>query len=238
MNRLGISHLEAFRFIKELSSNSNFIIDGIYTHFATADERDKRFTLKQLKHFKILLKELKKNKINYGVAHTANSAAVLDLPETYFDMVRPGIALYGYYPSLETSESIHLKPVMSIISYVTSVKEIKPGDTVSYGRKFITETRTKIASVPIGYADGFSRNLTNKSKAIIKGKFYQQVGTVTMDRTMFDIHSDNIKPGDRVILLGSFKDLSISAWDWAKVLNTIPYEVTCGITKRLPRIYI
>jgi alanine racemase len=172
------------------------------------------------------------------LVHAANSAAVIDLPETYFDMVRPGISLYGYYPSLETTESIPLKPVMSIISYVTSVKEIKPGETVSYGRRFKAHHKIKIASVPIGYADGFSRNLTNKSKAIIKRKFYQQVGTVTMDRIMFNVNNDNIKPGDKVILLGRNKNLNISAWDWAKVLNTIPYEVTCGITKRLPRTYI
>ena len=238
MNRLGISNANAFIFIKKLSVSDNFVIDGIYTHFAAADEKNKSFTFKQLNLFKKLLEELRKNKINYGLAHAANSAAVIDLPETYLDMVRPGISLYGYYPSLETSESISLKPVMSIISYVTSVKDIKPGETVSYGRKFKAKRKTKIASVPIGYADGFSRNLTNKSKAIINGKLYQQAGTVTMDRIMFDVHNDNIKPGDKVTLLGKNKSLSISAWDWAQVLNTIPYEVTCGITKRLPRIYI
>jgi len=238
MNRLGISYNEAFEFIKRLSNEKNFIIDGIYTHFASADEKDKSFTLKQLRLFKKLLEELRKNKIKYGLVHSSNSAAILDLPETYFDMVRPGISLYGYYPSLETSESIPLKPVMSIISYVTSVKEIQPGETVSYGRRFKTNRRTKIVSVPIGYADGFRRNLADKSMAIIKGKYYQQVGTVTMDRIMFDVNEDNIRPGDKAILLGSYKNLKINAWDWAKVLNTIPYEVTCGITKRLPRIYI
>jgi alanine racemase len=237
MNRLGISWKYAVDFVKTLAENKEFTIDGIYTHFASADEPDKEFTSEQINRFKTVLDELKKSRAAYGLVHAANSAAIHNFPESYFDMVRPGLSLYGYAPS-ETSGSISLKPVMSFVSRITSVKVIEPGDTVSYGRKFRTDRITKIASVPVGYADGFNRGLTNKSFSIMNGKIYPQVGTVTMDRIMFDIDDDNLSLGDEVILLGENKDLKITAWDWAKILNTIPYEITCCITKRIPRVYI
>jgi alanine racemase len=237
MNRLGIDYEKAYDFVKYVSSQKELIIDGFYTHFAEADSSDKTFTLLQLKRFKELINKLKAENIKLGLVHAANSSAVLDLPETYFDMVRCGITLYGYYPSLETNESVKLKPVMAIRSKISTVKEIRPGETISYGRKFMVNKKTKIVSVPVGYADGYRRGLTNNAKAIIKGKLYNQVGTVTMDRIMFDVGRDNIKDGDEIILLGSSKNASITAWDWAKVLHTIPYEITCGITKRLPRVY-
>ena len=237
MNRLGINFNNAFDFICELNNDDNFIIDGTYTHFATSDEKNKSFANLQLKRFQQILDELKQKKINYGLAHAANSGAILDMPKTYFDMVRPGVSLYGNYPSLETTESIRLFPVMSLISHVTSVKIIDKGESVSYGRKFIAKKKSKIISAPIGYADGFSRSFTNRFKAIIKGKYYPQVGTVTMDRTMFNVNNDNIKVGDEVILLGKKNKLEITAWDWSKKLNTIPYEITCGISKRVRRVY-
>lgn len=238
MNRLGINYDKAYDFIKNVSRKKEFIIDGIYTHFAEADSSNKNFTLLQLKRFNELIDRLKTEKIKFGLLHAANSAAVLDLPETYLDMVRCGISLYGYYPSLETSESIKLKPVMSVKSVVTTVKEINKGETVSYGRKFKAKKKTKIISVPVGYADGYRRGLTNKARAIVNQKVVKQVGTVTMDRTMFDAGKTNIKAGDKVILLGRDKNKSITAWDLAITTNTIPYEITCSITKRLPRIYI
>ena len=237
MNRLGINHDKAFDFIKDLSERKEFILDGIYTHFAEADSKNKSFTLLQIKRFNKLISKLRNEKINFGLLHAANSAAILDLPETYFDIVRCGISLYGYYPSDETSESIKLKPVMSVRSIVTTVKEIGKGETVSYGRKFTATKKTKIISVPVGYADGYRRGFSNKAKAIINGKIFNQIGIVTMDRTMFDIGNANIKVGDRVTLMGKKKDNSITAWDLAKAIDTIPYEITCGITKRIPRIY-
>jgi alanine racemase len=237
MNRLGINFKDAGDFIELLSKNKKFFIDGIYTHFATSDERNKTFARLQLKRFNNLLIELKKKNVNIGHIHAANSGAILDMPDSYFDMVRPGISLYGYYPSLETKESIKLKPVMSIYSYVASIKEIDKGDTVSYGRVFTAKRKTKIISVPIGYADGYNRNLTNKAVAMVNNKMYKQVGRVTMDRIMFDVGSDTIKLNDKVILLGKEKGLEITAWDWSKILNTIPYEITCNISDRVPRIY-
>ena len=237
MNRLGINSNEAYNFIQQLSGDENFLIDGIYTHFATSDEKKKAFANLQLERFKQVVDQLNNMHVNYGLAHAANSGAILDMPESYLDMVRVGVSLYGNYPSLETSESVKLLPVMSIISHVTSIKNIKKGDSVSYGRKFVAKNPTQIISVPIGYADGFSRSFTNNFRVIIRGKYYQQVGTVTMDRIMFNVRNDKIIIGDEVILLGKKKDLEISAWDWSKKLKTIPYEITCGISKRVRRVY-
>lgn len=237
MNRLGIKYYDAVSFIERLSKSKIFSIDGIYTHFATSDEKDKTFAKLQLNRFNNLLKDLKKKKIYYGLAHAANSGAIIDMPDSYFDMVRPGISLYGYYPSMETSESVPLRPVMSIYSYVASIKELENGEAVSYGRLFTAKKRTKIISVPIGYADGYNRNLTNHAAAIINGKRYRQVGRVTMDRIMFEIGFDDIKLNDQVILLGKDKNIEITAWDWGRILNTIPYEITCNISERVPRVY-
>jgi len=238
MGRVGLPFARAFDLIEGLSKSKNIIIDGVYTHFATSDEKEKNFAEVQLKRFIKIIDRLKEAKIDTGIVHAANSGAVLDMPNAYFDMVRVGISLYGYYPSTETSESVKLKPVMSLLSEVASVNEVKKGITISYGRKYKTKKNTKIISVSIGYADGINRGLTNKMFCIIKNKKYPQVGTVTMDRIMFDIGDDKIKVGDKVILLGNSKSEEISASDWCNVLNTIPYEITCGISKRVPRKYI
>lgn len=237
MNRLGVDYQGAFEFIKKLSSdNNNFKIDGIFTHFATSDEVGSKYAILQIKRFDEVIKSLKEDNINFGLAHAANSGAILDFPGAYYDMVRPGISLYGYYPSLQTSESIKLYPVMSLVSKVSSVKKLKRGESVSYSRKYFAKKETNIISVPIGYADGFTRALTNKAQAIINEKIYNQVGAVTMDRIMFDVGNDKIKINDDVILIGEKGRLKIDAWDWSKKINTIPYEVTCGISKRVPRV--
>lgn len=238
MNRLGIDYSRTEKFISELADDPHFIIDGIYTHFASSEEKNKSFSKIQVKRFKEVLDMLKVKKIKYGLAHAANSGAILDLPDSYFDMVRPGILLHGYYPSLETSESIKLEPVMSLISRVSSISKIKTGDTVGYGRKYTAKKNTTIISVPVGYADGFNRALSNKARAIIRGKIYKQIGTVAMDRISFEIGNAKINVGDKVILLGKDKNNEITAWDWCKILNTIPYEITCGIRKRIDRVYV
>ena len=238
MGRVGIPFERAFDLIQELSSIKNIIIDGVYTHFATSDEKDKKIAELQLKRFNNVIDKLKEANIDVGIIHAANSGAILDMPDTYFDMVRVGISLYGYYPSTETSESVKLKPVMSLFSEVASVNEVRKGNSISYGWKYKTKKDTNIISVSVGYADGINRGLTNKMFCIIKNKKYPQVGTVTMDRIMFDIGDDNIKVGDKVILIGKSKSEEISANDWCNVLKTIPYEITCGISKRVPRKYI
>ena len=238
MNRLGISHEIAFEQISKLKMNTNIIIDGIYTHFATSDEKDKSFANLQLERFTTLVNLLKTNKINYGLAHTANSGAILDMSESFFDMVRPGISLYGYYPSLETSESLKFKPVMSLISRLSTTSLISKGESVGYGRLFTAHEKTKIGTIPIGYADGLLRGLSNKIKIIIGDDIFDQIGRVSMDRIIINLGNKNIREGSKVILIGKSKKYNINAWDWSKILDTIPYEVTCGISKRVPRKYV
>lgn len=238
MGRLGVPFREAVNFIEKIAANDRFILDGVYSHFATSDEKDKTFAELQLKRFKVILAELKKKNIKPNNAHIANSGAILTMPESYLDMVRPGISLYGYPPSSEITSTIKLKPVMSLISEVASCRWYEKGESVSYGRKYILKKRSQIISIPIGYADGLNRNLSNKIFCIIKDKMYPQVGSVTMDRIMFDVGEEKIKIGDKVILLGESKHHKIDAWDWSTVLKTIPYEITCNISKRVPRVFI
>jgi len=171
MGRLGVPFQEAVQFINKIYANDKFILDGIYSHFATSDEKDKTFAELQLKRFNLVLSELKKRNINPGIIHIANSGAILTMPGAYFDMVRPGISLYGYPPSTEIISSIKLKPVMSITSEVSSCRWFDKGKSVSYGRKYILKKRSQIISIPIGYADGLNRNLTNKIFCIIKQIF-------------------------------------------------------------------
>jgi alanine racemase len=238
MGRLGIDYPDGMKAVESLIKNRKIILDGVYTHFAASDERVKTYSELQIERFNSILENCRSRGLDYGLAHAANSGAIIDHPAAVFDMVRPGISLYGYYPSLETSESVKLKPVMSLISHVSTVKNIKKGESVSYGRKFIALRDTTIASLPIGYADGVVRSLTNRIYGINRGRYYPQVGRVTMDRIMFDIGEDKIKVGDEFILIGKKRNAEITAWDWSKMLDTIPYEITCNISKRVPRIYV
>jgi len=237
MGRLGVRFQDAVEFIEKIAASDRFILDGIYSHFATSDEMDKSFAQLQLKRFNAIVTELQKKNIRPHVIHIANSGAILSMPEAYFDMVRPGISLYGYPPSSEIISTLKLKPVMSLMSEVSSCRWFEKGESVSYGRKYILRKRSQIISVPIGYGDGLSRNLSNKMFCIIKDKHYPQVGRITMDRIMFDVGAAKIKIGDKVILLGKSKHHSIDAWDWSTQLKTIPYEITCNISKRVPRVY-
>ncbi len=238
MNRLGI-HYENIASVKKLiDKNNNVIIDGIYTHFATSDEKDKEFAYLQLQRFKNTLAKLKELNICYGLAHCANSGAILDMPESYLDMVRPGISLYGYCPSQETSESIKLKPVMSLYSKLSTITELKKGDTVGYSRKFTAHKKIKSGTLPIGYADGILRRMSNKMRVIINDKIYSQIGRVSMDRISINLGNDSPKIGSKVILIGKSKSHQIDAWDWSNILETIPYEITCTISKRVPRKYV
>ncbi len=237
MGRLGLAYKTAAEEIKKLSEIQNIIIDGVYTHFACSDEKDKSFTNLQIKGFDELLKKLHELNIDTGTVHASNSGAILDHPDAYYDMVRPGISLYGYYPSQETTESVKLKPAMTLYSYISELKKINKGETVSYGRIFTAGKDSITASVPIGYADGYNRNLSNSATGIIRNKSVRQIGRVTMDRIIFDVSGIKAKLNDKIILLGNSKDFKFDAWDWASLLKTIPYEITCGISKRVPRVY-
>ncbi len=238
MGRVGIDINVLPKYLDFIKKNKSIELEGIYTHFATSDHRDKTFAMDQLKNFNQAV-EIAKSKIK-GIKyfHAANSGAILDLPESYFNMVRPGISLYGYYPSDETSESIQLKPVMSIKTKIAFIKWVEKNTSISYGRTYFTSERTQIGTLPIGYADGYNRLLSNKGKVIVNNKFYNVVGRVTMDQIMVDFGQDFINLNDEVTVLGSSESLKFDANDIAKLIGTIPYEVCTSISKRVKRRFI
>jgi alanine racemase len=237
MGRIGFFPEVALDAIRAISNLDSICIVGVYSHFATSDESNKEFARRQLSVFRNIVTAVKDLGLNC-IFHIANSGAVLDIPDSYFDMVRPGIMTYGYYPSLETTESVNIRPALSLKSNVVQIRNFKSGVSISYGRKYFTKGTTRIAVVPIGYGDGFTRLLTGKASVLIKGKKYKVAGTITMDHLMVDLGNDfDIRPGDEVTLIGRSGDEEITAWDVASSLGTIPYEVLCMITNRVPRVY-
>lgn len=234
MSRIGfLPNEESKEIIKEISLLKNLIIDGVFTHFATADEEDLSFTEIQKKRFFEFTKELSSE----YTLHAGNSAAIMQYKSASFDVMRPGIILYGLYPSAEVARSVlELEPVMELVSHVAYVKSIKPGDSVSYGRTFTADKNMRIATIPVGYADGYPRLLSNKGRVIINGKYAPIVGRICMDQFMVDVTDiENVKVGDKVILMGRDKDLNITADEIASLTGTINYEVVCDISKRVPR---
>ena len=226
--------------VYKISKLHNIVIEGLFSHFSSADEEDKSYTYMQIEKFNRFYNELLKRGIKINVRHIANSAAIIDMPEVHFDAVRPGIILYGYYPSKDVSRDIiNLKPAMSLKANVVHVKKIPSGECIGYGRKFKTVRESTIATLPIGYADGYTRLLFNKAKVIINGKFAPVVGRICMDQCMVDVtEAGDVKTGDEAILMGSDKSLKFDADDMANLLGTISYEVLCMIGKRVPRVYI
>jgi len=239
MGRVGVPITQALDFVKNASGNSRIEIVGIYTHFATSDEKDKSFANLQLQRFMELNKRIENEGIHIPSKHTANSGAILDLPNSYLDLVRPGIMLYGYYPSPETSESILIKPAMTLKSKVIMVKNIDKGVSVSYGRKYIARQETFIATIPIGYADGYNRLLSNRAKVKIRDQVYPVVGKICMDHILIDVGPNSkINIGDDVILLAPNEGEDVHMNNFCKILQTIPYEVSCRISERVPRVYV
>jgi len=239
MGRIGIAPQDTMAFIAEINTLANVEVAGIFTHFATADGKNLSFARKQLSEFTSLLHGLDSAGIHIPIKHCANSGAILQLKESYFDMVRPGIVLYGYYPSRETRKALSLKPAMSIRSRIEFMKTVEKGTSVSYGRRYFTSSKTNIASVSIGYADGISRRLTNKANVLVNGKKYPVVGAICMDQLMINVGGRAAcKVGDRVTLMGRDGDLEIPCWKISETLGTIPYEIFCSVSERVPRSYI
>ena len=226
--------------ILKISSLKGLEVVGIFTHFATADESDKNYSNKQYKKFTDFNEKLVSKGVNISLKHVSNSGAIIDMPNTYLDGVRAGIVLYGYYPSEDVlKQNLDLKKAITIKTQVAHVKILDKNEYVSYGRKFKTERKSIIATLPIGYADGYSRALTGKAKVIINGKFAPVVGTICMDQCMIDVTDiGDVHVGDEVIVLGKDKDLKFDADDMAKAMGTINYEVLCMIKQRIPRVYI
>ena len=237
MERIGVTHTFAVEFVKRVSQMKNLEIVGLYSHFATADERDKSFANTQLERFEAILHELSKSGIEIPLKHMANSGAVADIKGTTFDMVRPGITVYGMYPSTNISADMNLKPVLSLKSKVVFIKRVPAHTGISYGLTYSTPKDSNIVTVPIGYGDGYSRLLSNKGDVLIRGKRYPVVGAVCMDQLMVNVGDDTVQIGDEVVLIGQMEQEKISAQDVAAKIGTIPYEITCTINARVPRFY-
>ncbi len=235
MRRIGVNPDDAVWFVRKVKSFKNLNLEGLFSHFSSADEKDKTFTKRQLQLFNQVVSDLRLAGIEVPKKHIANSAAILDLPQSYYDMVRPGIMLYGLYPSREVSHSIELKPAMTFKTNVCEVKVVPPGTPISYGRTFITKKKTTVATLPVGYGDGYNRLLSNRGKVLIKGHRSPLIGTICMDMCMVDVSSVvDVRPREKVILFGE----GLSVDEIAAKIGTINYEVVCGVNKRVPRIYI
>lgn len=241
MGRIGfLSSPKSIEEIIMISKLPNINLEGIFTHFSTADESDTNFTKSQWSIFEGFLKELSAVGLEIPIIHAANSAAIMCHEYTHLNVVRPGIILYGYYPSdYLKGKVLDLKPAMTLKTQVVHVKELMEGQYVGYGRKFCTHKKTKIATIPVGYADGYSRSLGNKGCVLIKGQRAPIVGNICMDQFMVDITNiEGVKVEDEVVLFGSQDGINIDVEEIADILGTINYEIVCMIGKRVPRIYI
>lgn len=236
---IGEENTDAVNEILNISKLKNIEIEGIFSHFSTSDETDREYTKLQFKRFMSVCEELRERGLRIPLRHICNSAGVMMYPEMHLDMVRPGIILYGLYPSDEVDKSvINLIPVMTLKSRITNIKEIGPDRGISYGKEYITtEPKTKIATVAIGYADGYLRGMANGGRVVVKNNVTVPItGRICMDQCMIDVTNvHNISIGDEVILIGQS---GFTMDDAAKCLNTINYEVSCGISRRIPRIYM
>ncbi len=245
MSRLGfLPNKESVNDIITISNLPNINISGIYTHFADSSGDSKDFTYEQQQKFVDFLKCLEQAGINIPIKHCSNSGAILNYCGFNMDMVRPGILQYGLKPSNDTlSETnfneLNLKPIMSLKTQVSYVKTLPEGVSIGYGRTYFTKRETKVATIPVGYADGYSRAMGNKGRVLINGESAPIIGTICMDQFMVDITKiDNVKNGDEVTLIGVQGKNEISADEIASLENTINYEVICNIGKRVPRIYL
>lgn len=239
MGRIGAPPEEAPQLIAEMEKLEGIEVQGLMTHFADADLRDKQFASKQMERFESLIKELDARGIDIPVRHAANSAAVLDFRRALFTMVRPGLMLYGYNPLETGTEAADLQPALSLVTRIAFLKKVPAGIPISYGRTFTTERESIIATLPIGYADGYSRSLSNKGEALVRGGRARIAGRVCMDMCMIDVTDiPGVREGDEVVLIGSQGNERITADDIAAKTGTIAYEVLCGISSRVPRIYL
>lgn len=234
MRRIGFKETAA-KDIKELSEIENIKVEGIFSHYAVSDIKDKTFTALQTERFKKVCDEAGEGKL----CHIANSAAIMDLDDIYGGAVRAGIILYGLLPSDEVKkDSLKLEPALTFKSRVSFVKEIEKGDAVSYGLTFKAENKMTVATVSAGYADGYPRALSGKGRVLIKGRSYKIIGRICMDQFMVDVTGGDVKVDDEVILIGRSENAYISADEIARLAGTINYEIVCSIGVRVPRIYV
>lgn len=241
MNRIGFKPTkESLGIIKRIAVLPNLVIEGIFTHFACADETDKTSARTQKKLFDDFVQRLGKEGISIPIKHVSNSAAIIDMDTCRMDMVRSGIITYGLYPSEEVSKDvIDLRPAMSLKTHIVHIKEVEAGEGVSYGHTYVTQKPTKIATIPVGYADGYPRALSSKGRVLIRGQYVPIIGRVCMDQFMVDVtHISDVSVMDEVTLVGKDGNNRISVEEVADMAGSFNYEFVCGIGKRVPRVYI
>jgi len=239
MGRIGILADEAPSLVENAWKIPAITVEGIFSHFPSADENKDTFSYKQIEIFKNLLQKLEQKGLRPPIAHICNSAGTLKFPEAHFDLVRPGIMTYGLIPYPGSEGKLNFEPVFSLKSKITFIKEVPAGITVSYGRTFVTKKPSRLATVPVGYADGYNRHLSNKGKAIVNVIAVPVAGRVTMDQTVFDItDAGEVHEGDPITLIGSDGDVCITVEDHAQIAGTISHEIVTGITSRVSRIVI
>jgi alanine racemase len=238
MERIGVHYYNARGLLERAAECRHTIVEGIYSHFANADAADLSSAHLQLGRFRDVIEWYDKQGISPPVRHIANSGAILQLPESHLDMVRPGILLYGVYPSAEVRHTIAVRPALSWKSRVVYFKVVPPGHPVSYGSTWQADHPVRVVTVPVGYGDGYLRALSNIAMVLIRGKKYPVAGRVCMDQIMVNIEWDTAYNGDPVVLLGSDGNEVITCEDLAGWAGTIPYEILTNINTRVPRIYV
>lgn len=239
MERIGVHYYHAERFLRETAQCPHVNVEGIFTHFANADAADQTHVRLQLQRFQEVLGLYDTlNMTQPPLVHAANSGAILRLPESWFTLVRPGILLYGVYPSNEVPHTLAVQPALAWKSRVVYFKVITPGHPVGYGSRWQSEKNTRAVTVPVGYGDGYFRGMSGKAHVLIRNRLYPVVGTISMDQIVVNIGEDSAYNGDEVILVGESKDTFISAEDLAEWAGTIPYEILTNINTRVPRIYL
>jgi len=238
MQRIGVHYYSAHTIQETALLCANVEVEGIFSHFANADSPNLTHARLQLERFNEVLRFYENHNLSMPIRHMANSAAILHLPESHFDMVRPGIMLYGVYPSSEAARSVQVRPVLAWKSRVVYFKVVKSGHPVSYGFTWQSDHPVRIVTLPVGYGDGYFRSLSNKTQVIIRGKKYSQVGRVCMDQMMVNIESNSAFNGDEATLIGESGSEAITAQDLADWAGTIPYEILTNINTRVPRVYI
>jgi alanine racemase len=238
MGRIGLLPVEVDSWLPKIKDLRALKIEGVFSHFSHAESVEGSYTQQQLRLFRKVVERLRAEGVAPPFVHLANSAATITLPAAYFDMVRPGLMLYGVYPSPAMQGQISLKPVLSWKTRILQLKRVSAGSSISYGQTFVTKRESLIATLPIGYADGYPRLLSSRGQVLVRGKRAPVAGRVCMDLTMIDVTDiEKIQPGDEVVLLGRQGDAEISADEMAAWANTISYEILTSISNRVPRIH-
>lgn len=241
MSRIGFAdEPESIEEIKKISQLDNLEIEGMFTHFARADEYDRSPAMVQLDRYLRFADKLEESGVHIPIRHCSNSAGIIRVPEANLNVVRAGITIYGIYPSDEVEKDVvKLRPAMELISHVSYVKDLKPGSQISYGGTFVTEKPMKVATIPVGYADGYPRRLSNKGYVLLHGKKVPILGRICMDQFMVDVSDiPDVKKGDQVTLIGQDGEEFISVDELGDLSGRFSYEFLCGISKRVPRVYV